>query len=444
MQKRALLALLIAAVFMFSGCALIVTDTEKDNARVVLSVNGETMSKGTIAQIVDYTVEQNTYYNDIYAQLLGSSAGLPTTHSAVLRDVLEEYTVAALEKQKAEEMGYNVLSDEDKAEVAAAAEEEYEAMLASIQSSELADSENEGDALREEAIAYAEEQGFADLQYIIDTLSVDKANENMKADLVKDVTVSDEELQEELNARAETEKADYEATLSDYGYAVNNGQTTYYAPAGYRYVKQILIKYSDEEKEKISSTEEAVTLAEAKLSGAEYNLENAEEGADLDELQAAVDAAKATVEKAQADYEAAKGSALTRIGIIANKVHALAVGGEDFDTLIETYNEDTGMVDNETGYAVCEDYIYFDDAFMSAAMSLEQVGDISEPTEGSYGYYIVRYEADIPEGVKDLEEVREELTAEMLAEKQAAHYDEIVAQWRDEADIQTYPEKMGY
>ena len=34
MQKRALLALLIAAVFMFSGCALIVTDTEKDNARV--------------------------------------------------------------------------------------------------------------------------------------------------------------------------------------------------------------------------------------------------------------------------------------------------------------------------------------------------------------------------------------------------------------------------
>ena len=62
MQKKAMLALLMAAVMLLSGCSLIVTDVEKDNARIVLDVNGETMNKGSIAYVVDYTIEQNEYY----------------------------------------------------------------------------------------------------------------------------------------------------------------------------------------------------------------------------------------------------------------------------------------------------------------------------------------------------------------------------------------------
>ena len=42
MQKKSLLALLLALMMLLSGCALVTVDTEKDNARTIIDVNGET------------------------------------------------------------------------------------------------------------------------------------------------------------------------------------------------------------------------------------------------------------------------------------------------------------------------------------------------------------------------------------------------------------------
>ena len=40
--------------------------------------------------------------------------------------------------------------------------------------------------------------------------------------------------------------------------------------------------------------------------------------------------------------------------------------------------------------------------------------------------------------------VREALTAELLTAKQEEHYADVLAQWISEADVKSYPEKMGY
>ena len=447
MQKKALLALLMACVMLLSGCALIVTDTEKDNARIVLDVNGETMTKGSIDYVVDYTIEQNNYYNNLYYQMLGQNAGYPTDPATVLASVLEQYTDMMVENQKAAEMGMNNLSEEDKAAVQADAEAQYEELMASIETSYLATSENEGDALREEAVAYAQANGYATLEDIVESLTEEKVRENLKAEAVKDVTVTDEELEEELAVRVSTAKVEYTETPSDFGFDVNNGTTAYYAPAGYRYVKQVLIEYSEEHKSAISEKRGALTTAEAGLTAAKNALENAEEGADTVRLQADVDAAQAVVDTAQADLDAAKRAAYDSVYVQANEVYEKALAGEDFATLIENYNDDPGMNSEPGkthGYAVCADYIYFEDEFVTAAMALENVGDVSAPTEGGYGYYIIRYESDIPEGGMELESVREPLTAELLVQKQDAHYEEVLSQWVEEADVKSYPEKMGY
>ena len=64
MQKKALLALLMAAVMLLSGCALVVTDVEKDNARIVLDVNvlKETLTvrihKGDSSEIKTFALEE--------------------------------------------------------------------------------------------------------------------------------------------------------------------------------------------------------------------------------------------------------------------------------------------------------------------------------------------------------------------------------------------------
>lgn len=445
MQKRAILALLIAAVMMFSGCALIVTDTEKDNARVVLDVNGETIDKGTMAQMVNYTIEQNAYYNQMFQMMgMGSDYGYTTDPATVLADLMDQYTTTLLEYQKAKELGYDELSEEDMAAVEAAAAEEYEAMLISIQENNLTESENEGDALREEAIAYAEANGYYDMEYLVEVASQSKHVENLKKAMVAEVTVDDAELQAELDARVAEEKAAYETTLSDYGYEVNNGKATYYAPAGYRFVKQILVKYTEEDKALIDEKKSALSSANVALTSAQSALENAAEDADLEALQADVDTAQNMADVAQKEYDAAVESGLANIYAEANEAYKKAEAGEDFNALIEAYNDDPGMTDSENGYAVCEGYIYFDSAFTTAAMSLENVGDVSLPTQGNFGYYIVRYEAEIPEGAATLEDVREELTTEMLTAKQDTYYQELLDQWVAEADVKTYPEKMGY
>lgn len=447
MQKKALLALLMAAVMLLSGCALIVTDTEKDNARIVLDVNGETMTKGSIDYVVDYTIEQNNYYNNLYSQLLGQSAGYSTDPATVLEDVLAQYTDIMVQNQKAKELGLDVLSEEDLAQVQSDAEAQYEELLVSIEGAYLTTSENEGEALREEAVAYAEANGYATVEDMVASLSEEKIRENLKAETVKDVTVSDEELEEELAVKASVAMTDYTGVPSDYGYDVNNGNAVYYAPAGYRYVKQVLIRFSEEHEDAISEKRNALTTAEAGLTAAQSALDAAEEGADTAQLQADVDAAQAVVDTAQADLDAAKKAAYDSVFVQANEVYEKAVAGEDFNALIENYNDDPGMESEPgktNGYAVCADYIYFEDAFVDAAMALENVGDVSAPVEGSYGYYIIRYESDITEGAVALENVREALTEELLTEKQDARFEEVLAQWVEEADVKSYPEKMGY
>ncbi|MBR6525749.1 MAG: peptidylprolyl isomerase [Clostridia bacterium] len=447
MQKKALLALLMAAVMLLSGCSLIVTDVEKDNARIVLDVNGETMNKGSIAYVVDYTIEQNNYYNNLYYQMLGQSAGYSTDPATVLNTVLDQYTEVIVQNQKAQELGLDILTEEETAQVQVNAETEYESLLASIQSAYLTTSENTGDALREEVIEYAAANGYASMEDMVESLTEEKIREKLKADAVKDVAVTEEELAAELEVKASADLTAYTQTPSDFGYDVNNGTTAYYAPAGYRYVKQVLIKHDDAESQLISEKSTALSTAKAGLTAAQNALDNAEEGADTVQLQADLDAAQAVVDHAQKDYDDTRKAAYDKLLIRANKVYEQAMAGEDFDALIEAYNEDPGM-QNEPGkthgYAVCADFIYFEDAFVNAAMALENVGDVSAPTEGSYGYYIVRYEAEIPEGAASLEDVREPLTAELLAAKQEAHYADVLAQWISEADVKSYPEKMGY
>ena len=61
--------------------------------------------------------------------------------------------------------------------------------------------------------------------------------------------------------------------------------------------------------------------------------------------------------------------------------------GADFDTLMETYGEDPGMVANRQGYVI-DQYVSFDYDFMAVAFSLdvEEVG----VAEGFYGFHIIK------------------------------------------------------
>ena len=103
MQKKSLLALLLALMMLLSGCALVSVDTAKDNARVIVDVNGETVNKATISAAVQNTLAQNQYYNQLYSSY-GMSGMFSTDEATVTSEVINSYVENLVSKQKAAEL----------------------------------------------------------------------------------------------------------------------------------------------------------------------------------------------------------------------------------------------------------------------------------------------------------------------------------------------------
>ena len=106
--------------------------------------------------------------------------------------------------------------------------------------------------------------------------------------------------------------------------------------------------------------------------------------------------------------------------------------GTSFSDLIDQYNEDPGMENEPTatnGYAVSANSTAWDPAFTEGAMSIESIGEISEPVYGQNGIHIIYYDSDIPAGAVDLETVRAEIEESALNTKLNDTYDNTLAEW---------------
>ena len=432
MQKKSLLALLLALMMLLSGCALVTVDTAKDNARVIVDVNGETVNKQTVHATVDNQLQMNQYYNQMYSAY-GMSASFPTDEATITTQVIDTYVNQLVGIQKAKELGLNELTEEEKAEVEATAQESYNSFLDSVASTYLGGSTLEGDELRAEAAKYAEENaittadGRNKLEDFVASAQDAKAIDKLQAYIIKDVAVTEEEIQADYDAKVESAKADYETNPDNYGYSRMNGATVYYAPAGYRMVKHILVPISEEDTA-------ATTEAQTALTAAQTALTSAAEDADKDALQAAVD-------EAQAAYDAAQANGLANAKVKADEIYALATAeGADFDALISEYSTDSMPAE---GYAIREGYAYFVEPFVTGAMALENVGDISEPVESTYGYHIIQYVGDVEEGPVDLETVRASIESSLLSAKQDETTTATMAQYVSEANVKTYADRMN-
>ena len=78
MRKKSLLALLLVLVMILSGCALNVVNEEKDSARVVVDVNGKTITKGQVAQAYSSEVEQYNNWVQYYQYYLNGQMDYST------------------------------------------------------------------------------------------------------------------------------------------------------------------------------------------------------------------------------------------------------------------------------------------------------------------------------------------------------------------------------
>ena len=441
MRKKCILALMLAAMLVLSGCALVTVDEAADNARVILDVDGGTVNKAVFHNMVEYQLYQNQQMNSYY-QMLGLTGSFSTDENTVAQEVLASYTNSLVAKHKAAELGFDQMTEEENQEIQETAEKNYEELLTEIKDHYLADSASLDEAeLRQKAMEYANENGMSTLENYLDSAKIEKSVEKLRADTVKDVTYTQEELQAKLDEEAAANKTTFESNPDYYGYYLNNGTPVYYNAPGYRMVKQVLVKFTEEDNTALTEKNTELSQAKTALNDAQSALTEAAEDADKTALQAAVDEAQAKLDEVQAAYDALKETAYANIQAKADEIYQKAIAeGADFDALVAEFNEDTGMP--AAGYAVREGYSFFVASFVDAAMALEKVGDVSEPVKSDYGFHIIQYSADITEGTVALDTVSDTLGAELLSEKQDQAYADALAAWVSEAKVESHLEKL--
>ena len=487
MRKKSLLALLLAVAVLLTGCALVEKDPEVDRATEIIRVGDTVYTKG---QVQDEVAYQLSYMNYIYSMYgMAFDANDPETIAQAQQQVIDYLIEEAVLTQKIDELGLSTLTEEEQAALDAQVEAAWTQNLASVKASYFADTELAGEELDAALTAKCEELGVT-RESLVNAETAYLLQDKLYNHIVKDVTVTDEELLAAYTENVEADRATFETTPSAYGARINNASTTaYYRPAGYRMVKQILVEFTPDDLALLNEVEGLIAEQKAAVTAAETALTNlgvadadtlltkvtvsmaqpamavsflatatnltnpvATQAPAMDVTAAfddTVDEATAAAVKSLAEAKAllafyqhqlttATNNAFANLDAEADAIIAQLKEGADWDVLMAEKTDDPGMKEGAataiTGYAVCEGFASFDEPFVTAAMALKNVGDISPKTRGAYGYYIIQYAADVAEGAIPMEEVQEELTAAQLTTKQEATYDQAIAQWVTESN----------
>ena len=448
MRKKALLALMMAAILLLSGCALIQKDQAVDNATEIIRMGDKVYTKIQVKAAAQQELinRANTYSMLNYAYDMTDPANIAEAQEAAVKALKEDLTLTA----KAAELGFDQLTDADLEAVKAKAQESYDNMVNTAKQYVEGKDEMDEAALTEAAVKMAEDAGYT-MENLTESATKDAVSAKLKEYAVKDVAVTDEEIQAEYDSKVESNKETYAENAASWAAAANNGYTTlYYTPAGVRRVKQILVKFTEEDQTaikdantKLSDANTARTAAQDKVDAAQKVLdtegitdeEKTKAEADLTAAKQELDEADKALLAANQAVTDATDKAFANIDEKADAVVAKLAEGGDWQKLTDEYNEDTGMKDNEKGYAVAAGMSGFDAAFVDAAMALEKIGDVSPKTKGQYGYYIIRYESDEAEGPVALETLKETISSSLLNTKQNDTYKATLAQWVEEAGI---------
>lgn len=454
MRKRVFLAILmIAALLLSTGCSLIVKDEAVDAQTVIIEVAGESITKANVQAATQNTLSYQQYMYSLYGMSYDPTSA--TTIAAAQDSAIEALIQVAVINQKITEQKLDTLTDEELTAVQASADETYAGYVSTVKSGNFADTTLTGEALDQAIAAKMTELGYPTKDEAFASAKENKAQEKLRAGIIKDVSVTDAEIQTSYDEKVAAAMSSYATTLSQYGTDVSNGSTVYYRPAGYRYVKNILRKLSDADSATLTDLQSQLTEQQTSLTAnteamAALPTDAATDTAEQAESRAALTATKAQLDAAISDLTvkltAAQDTAYAALQPTVDEIVAKLAAGETFDALMTQYGEDTGMQSEPgktEGYLVCEGSTQWVTAFTEASMALAKVGDVSAPFRTDYGIHIVRYESDVAEGAVPLADVQAAISAELLSAKQDELYNSTVAQWVTQANAKIYKDRLA-
>lgn len=424
--------------------AAVTTLPELTADTVVASLNGEDMLWSAVENNYNTLVNQYSNYYDL----------TDSTNVELFRAVaLENTIIETLLKQKANEMGIGELSAEENAEAEAAALTDWNTAIDSYLAyfyPDLTAESPEADitAAEAEAAQYYQDGGFT-LEMLTAEYKKYMVMDKIQQLMIKDVTVTDEEVEARYQELVAADKELYENDVAAYMeytnmmsmYAAMYGSSIdmdspWYKPDGFRAVRHILLPVDEELMNTYTDLQARFEEQQTETEPAETETAETEtaEGGEPETTEAPV--TEEQVNEAKAAIFASLADKIEEI----NQKH---VDGVDFDELINTYGvdadgnpSDPGMVSTPY-YEVCSasDTVYVA-PFVEAAMSIPEVGGISAPYLSDFGVHIVKYLHDIPGGPVEMTDAqRAAKKAELLNEKQNEVYSAQVDAWLVEANL---------
>ena len=455
-----LLALVMALMLALTGCSMIEVDREMDDAEVIIRVNGTELLKKEVMENYELYKANLQYQYQMYAAF-GYPVTMPSDDD-IKQTVVDAMVMQEVRKQKAAELGLDQLTDDELATVNETAQSNYDADFEQVKSNVTED------GMTEEEIMAAAEQYMADndltLERYTESARISFVDDKLDEYIYKDLTVTDDEVQAEFDSRVEEDKASYEEDETAIDSKVNYGSTAYYYPAGYRYVKQVLIKFLEDDASAIDDLEKQISDIQTQIDSFATPAPTEEPAADEESGEEAQEPTAEPTEEPTVDPEAtpaptmdptlpsqleelkaqleqAKQTARDNIQAKADEVYQKALAGEDFDALVADYGEDTGMQSEPVktyGYIVGANTTRYATEFKDAAMALANVGDISEPIETTYGLHILKYESEIPEGAAALTEyLKTSISDELMSAKKEEALAAAEDEWKSAAKIET-------
>ena len=396
-------------------------------------------------------------YDSVSAQYASYGLDLAAygMEETVKKDLVDSAVEDAVVKAKAAELGLDQFDETALAEFAASADETMESYIDYYLGYYYADAEEITDEMRAEAEKYWTDNGFSREAYA-ESLQKDAINEAVYEYVTKDVAVTEEDIQAEYETLVSENQESYTNDRT-YNSDRNAGVTIAWNPEGYRAVKHVLIKFNDEQSalysdlqsqlDSLNAEKDAIVEAQTATEApeAEATAEATEETAEPEETEAPL----RTLEEVNADIAACATEVealYAQLMPTAEEVVAAFNAGTSFDELIAKYNEDPGMTNEPTatiGYAVSADSTTWDPAFTEGAMSIAEVGQISEPVRGSYGIHIIYYMSDVTPGEVALDEIRDGVTELALSDKIKSTYENQVDAWIAEANVEYFYSNFG-
>ena len=396
-------------------------------------------------------------YDSVSAQYASYGLDLASygMEETVKKDLVDSAVEDAVVKAKAAELGLDQFDEAALAEFEASAEATMQSYIDYYLGYYYPDAEEVTDEMRAEAEKYWTDNGFSREAYA-ESLQKDAINEAVYEYVTKDVAVTDEDVQAEYETLIAENQESYTNDRT-YNSDRNAGTTIAWNPEGYRAVKHVLIKFDDEQSalysdlqsqlDSLNAEKDAIVEAQSATEAPEETAEPAEADATAEAEE--TEAPQRTLEEVNADIAACATEVEALYAQLmpeAEEVVAAFNAGTSFEELIEKYNDDPGMTSEPiatTGYAVAAGSTTWDPAFTEGAMSIAEVGQISEPVRGSYGIHIIYYMSDVTPGEVALDEIRDGVTELALSDKIKSTYENQVDAWIAEANVEYFYSNFG-